>query len=221
MAAGAAGKTVGVAFTSKGFATASVLATAAVSVGGVAAVVRLAPDSTRLFKPAGGLPSHIRAARQPGSTGHARTVHQAGSRASATSVGLTRSATHTGAASRGVHFRASHGHGRAIGRYGAKFGEQRQFGHSTHGHGGQGWHRGWSVTHHDAGVVAIVRHDRIEGYAGGRVHHTGRHLGSAHRASASVPHSSHPSWSASGAGQHGRQVGHEPRQSPPGHHGQK
>jgi RNA polymerase sigma factor (sigma-70 family) len=41
--AGAAGKTIGlVALTSKGFATASLLATAAVSVGGMAAVVRLA-----------------------------------------------------------------------------------------------------------------------------------------------------------------------------------
>ena len=48
VAAGAAGKTIGVAFGTKGFATASLLATAAVSVGGVAAVVRLAPNSGRV-----------------------------------------------------------------------------------------------------------------------------------------------------------------------------
>ncbi|HTP19458.1 MAG TPA: RNA polymerase sigma factor [Solirubrobacteraceae bacterium] len=214
VAAGAAGKTVGVAFTSKGFATASLLATAAVSVGGVAAVVRLAPDSTRLFKAPGGSPAHVRAAKHPGSTGHAHTVRLAGSRAGASSVGSSPSATHTGAASRAVHFGASNGHGRAIGRHQAKFGGHRQFGHWTQGHGGEGWDRGWSATHHHAGTVAGVRHDGIESYAGVRVHHAGRHLGSAHRASPSVPHSSHSSSSVPHGEQHGRQVGHKPRLSP-------
>ena len=94
-AAGAAGKTIGLAFGTKGFATASLLATAAVSVSGVAAVVRLAPNSGRVV--------HARPARsvQAGPSGHTAA---SATRAATPVLGSVRSTYTRAAASRHVRF---------------------------------------------------------------------------------------------------------------------
>ena len=167
-AIGAGGKTIGVAFTSKGFATASVLATAAVSVGGVAAVVRLAPDTSRLFKAPGDQAVHVRSVPAIHSTGHAASHARRSSPARASSVGSVRSGTHTGGASRHVRFAARHGHGRATGWHRSSFETHGQFGHRGDGRGPVGWHRGASEGHHDAGAVADVRRADFAAHAGGR-----------------------------------------------------
>jgi RNA polymerase sigma factor (sigma-70 family) len=180
-AAGATGKAIGVAFTSKGFATASVLATAAVSVGGVAAVVRLAPDSTALFKAPGGHSAHIRSAPQVRSVAHAAAVvHSgsapvgAGSPASGSSVRVVRSGTiatpaHRNGRSSGWY---GHGHGHAVGWHGAKFGSWTGGESMREGHGrGGGWGRGGRGARHGDGAAPGVRHDTLEGYAGGRAQH--------------------------------------------------
>ena len=169
-AAGAAGKTIGVAFTSKGFATASVLATAAVSVGGVAAVVRLAPDSVRLFKAPNGHAVHVRSALHVRSAGHADSRAHTSSRASGSSAGSVPSSTHTGAAIQHVRFATWHGHGRGKGWHRASFTAHRQFAHGRHDSAGSGWHRGWSVARQRAGAVPGIRHGTLQGYAGGRGH---------------------------------------------------
>jgi len=222
VAAGAAGKTIGVAFTSKGFATASVLATAAVSVGGVAAVVRLAPESGRLGKARSAGPARVSTAQH-----HTRPVIHAGSRARAASsrasgssvsgssasgsgVSSVRSGTHTRAASRHVRFSAWHGHGRAAGWHRGRFGghgdsanwhsEQGASARGRHDDGGAGWHRGESEGHQGVGTVVGVHHGPFEGHAGGRDHHDA--FGSDASARAGDGHDA--SWSASAPRQHGR-----------------
>ena len=169
--AAAAGKTIGVAFTSKGFATASVLATAAVSVGGVAAVVKLAPDTSRLFRAPGGHSVHVRSVPQTRSAGHVAAHARPASSVKASSVGAVRSATHTGAAGRHVRFAPRHGHGRATGWHRTNFTAHRQFPHARHDPSGNGWHRGRAVEHQSAGAEPSIRHGTVERYAGGRGNH--------------------------------------------------
>lgn len=113
----AAGKTIGVAFGTKSLATASLLATAAVSVGGVAAVVRLTPHPSRAV--------HARPA-PAAQTGPARHTGARATRASTPGSGSVRSSTHTGAApvrsgthtgaaaSRRVRFTRSRSHDRLV-----------------------------------------------------------------------------------------------------------
>jgi RNA polymerase sigma factor (sigma-70 family) len=170
-AIGAGGKTIGVAFTSKGFATASVLATAAVSVGGVAAVVRLAPDTSRLFKAPGEQTLPVRSVARSRSTGPAASHARGSSPARASSAGSVRSGTHTGGANRHIRFAAKHGQDRAIGWHRSRSETLGQFGHRSDGRGEAGWHRGESVGHHDGGAVTDVRHANFEPYAGGRGDH--------------------------------------------------
>ena len=168
-AAGAAGKTVGVAFTSKGFATASVLATAAVSVGGVAAVVRLAPEAGRLFKQRSAHEIHVRSpppVRTPASARSAR--HATGSLASATSVGLVWSGTASRTASTHARFVPRRGHGRAVAWRRSTLGAHPQFERGRPGRGGDGRQRGWAVTSHDARVApAASGGERGRGAVGG------------------------------------------------------
>jgi RNA polymerase sigma factor (sigma-70 family) len=170
-AASAAGKTIGVAFTSKGFATASVLATAAVSVGGVAAVVKLAPDTSRLFRAPGGHAVHVRSAPPTRSTGHVAAHARPASSVKASSVGAVRSATHTGAAGRPVRFAPRRGHGGATGWHRVNFTPHQQFAHARHDPSGSGWHHGRGVEDQSAGAEPSIRHGTVEGYAGGRGDH--------------------------------------------------
>jgi len=181
-AVGAAGKTIGVAFTSKGFATASVLATAAVSVGGVAAVVRLAPDSVRHAKTRPGQAARARTVSHARPVGHTSSHARTSSGTGGSSAGSVRSGTHTGAAGRHVRFAAWHGHGRGAGQHRAMFvrhGDSAQW-HSRQGdfsrggrdrHGGADWHRGESEAHRGVGPPAGVRHGTLEGYTGGQAQH--------------------------------------------------
>jgi RNA polymerase sigma factor (sigma-70 family) len=179
-AAGAAGKTIGVAFTSKGFATASVLATAAVSVGGVAAVVRLAPDVARLHKahPARSAPAG--AAHHARSAAHHASVSRSSSapRAGVSSVSPTRRNTHTGAATSHVRFTGRHGHEHGHGHGGpvawhrTTLAANGAFAHGGGGRGDAGSHRGWQhTTGHDSPAAPAVRHDTLEAYARGQGHH--------------------------------------------------
>ena len=198
-AAGAAGKTVGLAFTSKGFASASLLATAAVSVGGVAAVVRLAPESGPLGKPRSGQPARVSTAHHHlGAGSHSGSGAVTSSRGSGSSARAVRSGTHTGAASRHVRFAGRHGHGRAAGWHRATFGGHGKSSYSVvthreHGQGDRGLHRGESAA--GRGTVKGVSHGTLEGYAGG-----------GHGQHGAVERSSH------GHGQHGAVEG-----SVPGH----
>jgi RNA polymerase sigma factor (sigma-70 family) len=163
-AIGAGGKTIGIAFTSKGFATASVLATAAVSVGGVAAVVRLAPDTSRLFKAPAGHTVQIRSVPESGSAGHVGSHARAPSYVKVSGVGSVRVATHTGAAARHVRFAPRHGNGRATGWHRTSFTGHQRFTHARHD-SENGRHRGWSV---ERQAAPSIRHDTVEGYAGRR-----------------------------------------------------
>jgi RNA polymerase sigma factor (sigma-70 family) len=146
-----------VATTSKGLGIASLLATAAVSVGGVAAVVRLAPDT----------PHRVVNARAMHATPaspapHVQSRGSARVRASAPARGTAQSAlgrtTHT--AGGGRHVRFSPWHGDRHGRHRAMF-----------THGGRGWHRVRSVARHRAARVPVVRRASLEGYAGERGGH--------------------------------------------------
>jgi hypothetical protein len=195
-AASTAGKAAGVAILSKGFATASVLATAAVTVGGVAAVVRI--DASR--RPAR---SHSAQVARPG----VRDAQHVAAHTSTSSVSGAGAATVRGTQAgagagtglvRHVRFVYSHGHGRPGGWHrwstAAGPGEWRYGPHGgavggLHGHGG-GWHghsdrsggsngRGWALGH-GQGAVPGIRHDTLVGYAGERGHdrgHGGRALG--------------------------------------------
>ncbi|MGO9499038.1 MAG: sigma factor-like helix-turn-helix DNA-binding protein [Solirubrobacteraceae bacterium] len=194
-AASTAGKAAGVAILSKGFATASVLATAAVTVGGVAAVVRI--DASR--RPTR---SHSARVARPGviAARHvaAHTSASTASGAGAATVRGARAGTGAGAGLvRYVRFAYSHGRGRAAGWHrstAAGPGEWRYGPHGgavggLQGHGG-GWHghsdrsggsngRGWALGH-GQGAVPGIRHDTLVGYAGERGHdhgHGGRALG--------------------------------------------
>jgi RNA polymerase sigma factor (sigma-70 family) len=202
-AAGAAGKTVGLAFTSKGFASASLLATAAVSVGGVAAVVRLAPESGPLGKPRSGQSARVSTAHHHhGAGAHAGSGAVTSSRESGSSAAAVRSGGQTGAASRHVRFTARHGHGRAAGWHRATFGghrkssysglthgqsahgqsSQRDPAHVEHGHGDGGLHRGEPAAGRGAvpGAVRGAVHGTLEGYtSGGHGHHADPASGSA------------------------------------------
>jgi hypothetical protein len=177
-AAGAAGKTIGVAFTTKGFATASVLAAAAVSVGGVAAVVRIAPDLGRLGGSHRGpaarvrAVSHARAAATGGSVGHLSMAlpggpaRHAGSgsrfRGGASGVGAVGTHTPTGAAGRHVSFvRSHHGQGLAERWHRATFAAHASHGASVpgqHGHRGGGLQQGSSAARHDPAAAPRFGH---------------------------------------------------------------
>jgi RNA polymerase sigma factor (sigma-70 family) len=196
-AASTAGKAAGVAILSKGFATASVLATAAVTVGGVAAVVRI--DASR--RPAR---SHSARVARPGVIA-ARHVAAYASASTASGAGAaTVRGTQAGAVTgtglvRHVRFVNSpgHGHGRAGEWHRSTPAGPGEWRHGPHGgavggvqgHGG-GWHghsersggsngRGWALGH-GQGAVPGIRHDTLVGYAGERGHdhgHGGRALG--------------------------------------------
>jgi len=175
-AAGVAGKAAGAAIVSKGFTVASVLATAAVTVGGVAAVVRI-DDSRRPAKP------HRAQIAQSGPTA-ARHVaaHASASRVGSSAVGSTRTVAGAGAGPvRHVRFVYSHGHGRAGGWHrsmAAGRGEWgRPAGRGAWGRradgrldGGWGSHGGHSEGRHGQGAVARIRHDTPVGYAGEHGH---------------------------------------------------
>jgi len=137
----------------------------------VAAVVRLAPDSGRLFKAPNGHAVHVRSALHVRSVGHAGSRAHTSSRASGPSAGSVPSGTHTGAASQHVRFATWHGHGRGKGWHRASFTAHGQFAHERHDSAGGGWHRGWSVARQSAGAVPGTRHGTLERYAGGRGHH--------------------------------------------------
>jgi RNA polymerase sigma factor (sigma-70 family) len=156
-AAGAAGKAIGVAFTSKGFATASVLATAAVSVGGVAAVVRFAPDAGRLFKAPGRHAAIVRSAPRARSAAPVRPArHATATRASATGGGLVRSGGNTATTGRHARLVSWPGHGRAVTWRRSTFGADGQFERGRHGRGDAGRHRGRPVAGQVAGHHARV-----------------------------------------------------------------
>ncbi len=166
-AVGAAGKTIGVAVTSKGFATASLLATAAVSVSGVAAVVRLAPVPARA--------GHVRAAKaapKPAGTrsatprpagAHAATVRlsvaPAASRPSVPTLGPARAGTRAGAHGRHVRFASwhGHGHGRAVAWHRAAVSRHDTFARGDHGDARAGWHDRRAVVGHRASLVPVFR----------------------------------------------------------------
>jgi RNA polymerase sigma factor (sigma-70 family) len=166
-AASTAGKAAGVAIVSKGFATASVLATAAVTVGGIAAVVRI--DSSR--PPA---TSHSAPVAPPRPT----PVHHATARASSSRAGSTTPrGTPTGAgADRHVRLVYSHAHGGAAGRH-RSMAARGDSGSRAHGRadGGRGSHGGRSEAGHGHGAASGIRHDTLVGYAGEHGH--GDHAG--------------------------------------------
>ena len=184
-AAGAAGKTAGVAFTSKGFATASMLATAAVSLGGVAAVVRLAPEAGRLGKSHSGHSARISTAHhQAGSGGYAGSEGYAGlgayaglggyegSRvgtapgASGSSVDSRPGGTPTGATSRQIRLTAWPGYGRGLGGPRGTFGAQGKSPQSepARGQTGQGRSGQDQTEQGQSGQGEVPR--RGEGHAG-------------------------------------------------------
>jgi RNA polymerase sigma factor (sigma-70 family) len=166
-AASTAGKAAGVAIVSKGFATASVLATAAVTVGGIAAVVRI--DSSR--PPA---TSHSAPVAPP----RPAPVHHATARASSSRAGSTTPrGTPTGAgADRHVRLVYSHAHGGAAGRH-RSMAARGDSGSRAHGRadGGRGSHGGRSEAGHGHGAASGIRHDTLVGYAGEHGH--GDHAG--------------------------------------------
>jgi RNA polymerase sigma factor (sigma-70 family) len=160
--AGTAGKTVGVAIGGKGFAAASLLATAAVSVGGVAAVVRLSHDGrpavaasgghgpvvrpgVRHTSAAGGLPATTSVGAAVGTASGARAGVVAKLPARTTSTrGHGRSASSAGQSGSFAHRHSgSPPHGQsASSSYG-------QSGSASHGHSGS-WSHGksaWSPGH--------------------------------------------------------------------------
>ncbi len=138
--AGTAGKTLGIAFGSKGFAGASLLATAAVSVGGVAAVVRLSHYGRPAVAPGG---QHAVAARPA-----ANRVSTAGGLPATASVRAALGAAFGTRATATVRLPArtasARGHGRAAsshGRSALSHGQSGSFGHGrsgswSHGHSG-------------------------------------------------------------------------------------
>lgn len=188
-AASTAGKTAGIAIASKGFATASVLATAAVTVGGVAAVMRIdgAHRAAKSPRPQVSQPSHAAPTRTTAAHGAA---HSSGSTAlSGTSTGS--------AAKRNVRLVYSHRHGSAAGRHrsvatgtgawGGAHGhgvggwrarsdggasQGRGDGGASRGHGDGGWGSdgGRSVASHRPGAAPGIGHETLEGYAGERGH---------------------------------------------------
>jgi RNA polymerase sigma factor (sigma-70 family) len=197
-AVGAAGKTIGVAVTSKGFATASLLATAAVSVSGVAAVVRLAPVHTgggharaaraaraEAVRHAG---THVRAHAGTSSSTYGVAVRPAASIVSAPTLGPARGGDRAGAYGRHVRFTSwhGHGHGRVFGRHRATAAAHDKFTGEEHGDsrggGHGGGHGGWRVVGHHASIVPVVRHSALEGYAGEPAHHHHGAWRSAYRA---------------------------------------
>jgi RNA polymerase sigma factor (sigma-70 family) len=166
-AAGVAGKAAGAAIVSKGFTAASVLATAAVTVGGVAAVVRI-DASRRPAKP------HRAQIAQPGPTA-ARHVaaHASASRVGSSAVGSTRTVQGAGAASvRHVRFVYAHGHGPAGSWHQSIAAGRGEWGRRAHGRvdGGWGSHGRHSEGHHGQGAMPRIRHDTLVGYAGERGH---------------------------------------------------
>ncbi len=130
--AGTAGKTLGIAMGSKGFAAASLLATAAVSVGGVAAVVRLAHDGRPALS-AGGRhavvarpAAHTIARARSGSgsmTGHARGLPSI----------ATRGRRVTAPAKSPARITPAQGHGRAASWHGRPASSHGQSGSLSHG----------------------------------------------------------------------------------------
>ena len=162
-AAGTAGKAAGVAILSKGFATASVLATAAVTVGGVAAVVRI--DASR---------APAKTPRAQAARPRPTAVHHVAARASSSKAGSTvPSGTRTGAgADRHVRLVYSHARGWAVGRRRSMAAGRGEWGAREHGRvdGGWGSHGGRSETRHGRGAVPGIRHDTLVGYAGERGH---------------------------------------------------
>jgi hypothetical protein len=144
--AGTAGKTVGVAIGGKGFAAASLLATAAVSVGGVATVVRLSHDGrpavdagSRHAAPARAAVHRVSAAGGVPAAASARAAVGAASGTSAALVGkLPARATST------------RGHGRwtwSRGRSAASHGRPRSFAHGKSGSSSHGQSAAWSPGH--------------------------------------------------------------------------
>jgi RNA polymerase sigma factor (sigma-70 family) len=193
-----------VAVSSKGFATASLLATAAVSVGGVAAVVRLdqvpRPAVAHHAHPAQVSPArHAHAGSAASNAGSARG---AGSAAGGTNtIAAGRHARHS--SSRHVRFVPSFGHkhhGGAHRTMPTGFGES---GHGwQHSDGGEGVSRGRSVARHGTGPVPGVGHGSLEGYANGH--------GRGHSTAGS---------SSSGRGRSSSSRSHVRRSSSPSSHG--
>jgi hypothetical protein len=208
-----------------------VLATAAVSMGGVAAVVRLAPDPGRLFGAHGGPSAPVRSAGHAGSAGrggsaaragsvghagtfgHARSVPRAGSNARGGSrrhpsgVGSPPGGTHTGGLGRHARLVLWHGHGLAVGSNRATHATHPEPAGVGHGHGGVGLHRGWAVAGHGVAAVSGVRHPRVEGHARGQAHSgaargNGGHQG--HRANPAASKSAPASPPAPAGKPHGR-----------------
>jgi RNA polymerase sigma factor (sigma-70 family) len=206
-AAGVAGKAAGAAIVSKGFAAASVLATAAVTVGGVAAVVRI--DSSR--RPAKSPRAQI--ARPGVVTARHVTANASGQSGRSSAVGGTR----TGAA-RHVRFVYSHEHGQAVGRHGSTAagpGARGRHGHGRgaggrHGHGDGGLQsRGSSMGGHGHGAVQAIDHGTLEGYAGAG-------HGAAHGADASRAGHGSSHGHGNGHGDGGAQDSASGQGSPPG-----
>ena len=194
-AAGVAGKAAGAAIVSKGFTAASVLATAAVTVGGVAAVVRI-DASRRPAKP------HRAQIAQPAPTA-ARHVaaHASASRVGSSAVGSTRTVAGAGAVPvRHVRFVYLHGHGRAGGWHRSMAAGRGERGSRAHGRadGGRGSHGERSDARHGHGAVPGIRHETLVAYAGEHGH------------GANTSRGVH-GWGRghSGAAGHGRAVGHD------------
>ena len=198
--AGVAGKAAGAAIVSKGFATASVLATAAVTVGGVAAVVRIDAARTPTKSP------RAQVARpRPTTVRHVAhaSVPKVGSTAPrGTPTGVGASAGAGAGPVRRVRFVYWHGHGRAGGWHRSTAAGRGEWGSRAHGRIEAGWgsHRGRSEARHGQGAVPGIRHDTLVGYAGAG-------HGAAHGANAS--HVADSSYGVHGWGQdHGRAAGH-------------
>jgi len=139
-AAGTAGKTLGIAIGSKGFAAASLLATAAVSIGGVAAVVRLSHD---------GRPAVAAGSR------HAPVAHPAVHRVSAARASQTR------AAGRAAFGRASSPRAIAPVRLPARTTSTRGHGRSASSHG-----QAVSLPHGQSGSSSRGKPAASPGHAG-------------------------------------------------------
>ena len=151
-----------VAVTSKGFATASLLATAAVSVGGVAAVVRLDPETHPRVVHAHA--AHATPAKAATIVPHVQSRAGAPAGLSSPTAGSLTRATHTAGARRHLHFVRSHG--QRHGRQRAVLATHRRFGR------GRQWHQARYASRERVDrVPGVGRTSSIEGYAAARARH--------------------------------------------------
>jgi RNA polymerase sigma factor (sigma-70 family) len=214
-AASTAGKTAGIAIASKGFATASVLATAAVTVGGVAAVVRIdgAHRAAKSPRPQMSQPSHAAATRTTAAHGAAHSSGSTALSGTSTAPGrqVSRVYPHKQGSAAGRHTSVASGTG-AWGRGARDRGlsrwQARGDGGASQGHGdGGAWQGRGDRGAHGHGAVPALRHDTFEGYAGERGHDANAARGGGGRGDSGSRGHGHDS-SIGQASHAGRALGH-------------